>query len=141
MTYILVKSDKSAIKYTKVTYFLLWFCLGFLISIPFAVDSYMAVFGFVKFLPLIPLSIIFSRLEKSERETVLKLTPDIGVFLILISYAFVLYQPVYSFFSVNGRISGMFQYPNTFALFLLVGIILVVTQLSNLKLSDKKKSL
>ncbi|MFI3325788.1 MAG: O-antigen ligase family protein [Clostridia bacterium] len=57
--------------------------------------------------------------------------------LIVISYLFKLYQPLFNFFSVNGNITGFFQYPNTFALFLLLGIIVIVNNISEDKIKSK----
>ena len=91
----------------------------FLLSEFWAVDRGMTVYGFFKTLPL-PLFLLCIHQEKGcVRERLLSWLPDIGTGMMLISAAFSRIPSLTSFFSVNHRLAGFFQYPNAFAAFLL----------------------
>lgn len=83
-----------------------------------AVDKGMAFIGFFKFLPL-PLFLLCRSQEKKESK-LLSLLPFIGAVMTVISLLGMLIPGTKDFFSVADRLAGFFQYPNTFAVFLLV---------------------
>ncbi|MBO7453354.1 MAG: O-antigen ligase family protein [Clostridiales bacterium] len=104
----------------------------FLISPLWATDKGMTLLGFTKFLP-IPLVLIL--LRNSERiEDPFKYLPLSGAVMTVTSFLLGLIFPKEGMFLVSGRLAGFFQYPNTFALFLLIS-------LSLLLLKDKQKKL
>lgn len=95
------------------------------VSAFWAVDSGMALLGFFKFLPL-PLFLLAAAQYPSEtRQTWLAQLPATGVCMTVIC-ALTRILPGSPFF-VNGRLAGCFLYPNTFALFLLLGVIILVS--------------
>ena len=55
--------------------------------------------------------------DKEERNELLLLIPFLGILMIGISMMGYFIPVMKSFFIINGRIGGFFQYPNTFALF------------------------
>lgn len=101
--------------------------LGYILTCFWAVDTGAALIGIIKFLPL-PLFMLAA--EQEERDTladILNLIPPLAVFMTVISAIF-MHIPVFSgYFSVAGRLSGFFQYPNTYALFALIGVILLLS--------------
>ena len=98
--------------------------LSFLISPLWAVDKGMTVLGFTKFLPL-PLSIVLLRQYKKPLD-VLKYIPLSGAVMTVLSFILGLIFKAEGWFLVSGRLAGFFQYPNTFALFLLVGLCYII---------------
>lgn len=101
--------------------------IGFyLISIFWAVDKGMALIGFLKFLPVILYVLIL--MQKDDKETILSHLPYIAAIITIISVVGMQIPKLSSFFSVADRLAGPFQYPNTFALFLLVAEILVFSK-------------
>lgn len=103
---------------------------AYLISFIWAVDRGMAVIGFLKFLPV--LLYIFVLMQDEKREGIISHLPYIAAAVTVVSVAGMFIPAFSSFFSVAGRLAGTFQYPNTFALFLLV---CEITVLSKEKLS------
>ena len=98
--------------------------LGYGITALWAVDRGMALVGFVKFLPL-PLYLLCLRLEKREG-VLLPVLPYLAAVLAVISAIGMVIPATRELFSVADRLAGVFQYPNTFALFLLVGQLLLL---------------
>ncbi len=97
---------------------------GYLFTCIYAVDKGMAILGFLKF--TIPLTFGFLLMQYKQEETIdmMKLIPVSGVIMVIVSLLFK-YIPFLPdvFYLQNGRMMGFLQYANTFALFLLIGII------------------
>ena len=91
-------------------------------------DRGMAPVGFVQFLPL-PLFVLC--LQQDETVSVghsLERLPEAGAIMVFISGFLSLFPALQPYFMVAGRLSGFFQYPNSFALFLLLGIVILLTE-------------
>lgn len=99
--------------------------LAYLFVSLWAVDSGMALLGFVKFLPLL-LFYIYVSGKKEEREQVISLLPLLGSLMTLFSFLMMQFPVFEKWVSVAGRLAGFFQYPNTYAAFMLVCLIIVV---------------
>lgn len=112
--------------------FFLILTLFYLCSTFWAVDSHMAFWGFLKFLPLIIFTIILMQ-SGFNKAVVLDSLPIMGTALVLISLVGSQIPVLKEYFLVNGRLAGTFQYPNTFAIFLLVALLYLLTQ-SNVSL-------
>ncbi len=93
-------------------------CLGYGLSCLWALDKGMALIGFLKFLPLI-LYVLCLQQEK-EVGNVLDILPALAAVMVIVSVVGMQIPVMKNLFSVAGRLAGFFQYPNTFALFLLV---------------------
>lgn len=91
----------------------------------FAIDKGMALIGFFKQLSILMFIIILMQFDKEERNELLLLIPFLGILMIGISMMGYFILVMKSFFIINGRIGGFFQYPNTFALFLLIGCVVL----------------
>lgn len=110
----------------------------FLISITYgltaiwAIDSGMAFIGFLKFLPL---SLYLLVLQQNIKVHILNVLPLFAAVLTVVSLVGMCIGFTKDFFSVAGRLAGFFQYPNTFALFLLVCELLIITK-EKLKILD-----
>ncbi len=108
-------------------------CLFYGLTCFWATDSGMAFIGFLKYLP-IGLYLILLWQEKPKNE-VLDIVPYFAVVLVLISAIGAQIPALKAFFVVAERFAGVFQYPNTFALFLLICELLLL-QKSKLKVVD-----
>ena len=86
-----------------------------------AVDKGMVWMGFIKFLPL-PLFV----LAAARKDDLLRFVPHSGVLMTLLSFALCRIEGLKGHIIVSGRIAGFFEYPNAFAIFLLVCLILVL---------------
>lgn len=92
------------------------------ISCIWAVDSGLAVWGIVKYLPVPLFGVCMMQAGSQERMALLKTIPWIGGAMTFVSYILQFVPGLKNIFSVNGRLAGFFQYPNTFACFLLIGL-------------------
>lgn len=123
--FILHTEKKLQISLSMGLFMSVLFTCCYFISIPYAVDSGIAALGVIKML-WIPLFIIaYSQLSSQKREKIFSKLPYIGAALCLIGFAAYFLPWIKDYFYVNGRLSSGFQYANTFALFLLIGIILL----------------
>lgn len=91
-----------------------------------AVDRGMAVFGFVKFLPWLLFLLLLMQTDSEERRKALDAVWLSGIVMVLLSDGLRVIPAFERMLFVNHRLAGFFQYPNTFALFLLSGVIILV---------------
>ena len=99
--------------------------LGYLAACLWAVDPGMAPLGVVKFLPLLLFYVLISGSEEA-REKMIGLLPLFGSLMTLFSFLMMQIPVFEEWVSVAGRLAGFFQYPNTYAVFMLICLILVV---------------
>lgn len=99
---------------------------SYLISSIWAIDSGMALIGFIKFLPILLFILII--MQKKNNDDILQMLPIVGVVITIISSIGMQFSSTEAFFSVDGRLAGFFQYPNTFALFLLIAELIILSK-------------
>ncbi len=106
----------------------LLFFVSYLMTCIWAVDSGMAFLGVFRISWIVLLLFFVQQTDTGYRDKLISTIPYVGGLMCLIGFMgfFVpfLKQHLYS----NGRLGGFFQYPNTFALFLLIGIVLLCNQ-------------
>lgn len=95
------------------------------LSAIWAIDSGMAFIGFLKFLPV---SLYLFGLWQDNKSNIIDSVPVFASILVLISMIGMHISITENFFTVSGRLAGFFQYPNTFALFLLVCELLLMSK-------------
>lgn len=105
--------------------FMILIIFMYLFVVLFAIDRGMALIGFFKQLVVLFFIIILMQFNKEDREELLLMIPSIGIIMVLISFLSYFIANLNSYFIVNNRIGGFFQYPNTLALFLLIGCIVL----------------
>ena len=91
----------------------------YLLSSLWAVDIGMALLGFFKFLPVL-LFLLVLMLEKESKEKIINILPHAVAIKTVLSINGMLIPAFETQFTVAGRLAGFFQYPNTYALLLLV---------------------
>jgi len=99
-------------------------CLFYGLTCFWAIDSGMAFIGFLKFMPIFLYMVILWQEEKGSE--ILDILPYIAAGLVVISATGAQISFLKAFFVVAGRFAGFFQYPNTFALFLLLCELLIL---------------
>lgn len=93
-----------------------------------AVDSGMALMGGIKFLPVFLYFFLMCQ-ALEERERLIRLLPVLGSLMTLFSFVMMQFPVFLPYVSVAGRLAGFFQYPNTYALFLLVCLLISIYQM------------
>ncbi len=103
---------------------------AYFVSTLFAVDSGIALIGAIKYMPIIPMAFIVSKLNMEERMEIVRVLPNTICVITIVTSVLSLVEPVGAYLNVQGRLGGSFQYPNTFALCILIAIIMVIYELS-----------
>ncbi len=101
--------------------------LSYAIVSLWAIDSGMAVFGFFKFLPLF-LFLLSLMQEEGGKERIISHLPYLVTVMTVISVICMHIPPLTPYFAVSGRLSGFVQYPNSFAIILLVAELILITK-------------
>lgn len=96
--------------------------LGYCITPLWAADRGMAIMGILRFIPLPLLVLLLMQYTQTEKLQFLHYLPISGVIMTLLSCLLWLFPATQDYVTVNNRLSGFLQYPNSFAAFLLVGI-------------------
>lgn len=99
-----------------------------LISVFYAVDPAMALIGFIRCLVLTVFALVIMQLSQAEKENCLLVIPFAGTIMVLVSIAAWFIPCIKADFFQAGRMQGFFQYANTFALYLLLGLTILVFQ-------------
>lgn len=84
----------------------------------------MAMYGLLRYLPLLLYILLLMQYPARIHRDFLALIPLSGAFMTVISCALLLFPEAKATVTVYARLSGFLQYPNTYAVFLLAGLIL-----------------
>ena len=90
------------------------------------VDRGMAWIGVLQFLPLPLFVLALEQLGPTERLPLLRNVPAAAACMTLLSLLLSRIPALTTWFLTDGRLSGFFQYPNSFALYLLTGVVLLL---------------
>ena len=96
------------------------------ISAFWAVDHGMALLGFCKFLPILLFVIVMMQFTSEERSVYLAIVPFLGAAMSVVSVLLGFIPMFHDVFWVNERLTGIFQYTNAFAAFLLSGVVILI---------------
>ena len=91
----------------------------------YAVDWGTAVLGVIKFFPVLMFVIAACQMEREAREFCIQLIPDISSAMVICAMILFFTPWRESFFTAD-RMGSFFQYPNTFALVLLLSILILL---------------
>jgi len=128
------KQGYLKLKKNGIFYFTLILVGMYGLSALWAVDHGMALFGFAKFLPVLLFVILLNQIKKEERYAILDYIPLSGCIMTAASLILGKIPAFSEYVMVYSRLAGFFQYPNTFALYLVVGLaILLATEVWNIK--------
>lgn len=123
--YIIILIRKRGFLITEKRQAVFWIILillGGMLSVFVGIDRGESIFGFIRLMAFLIAGLAIQQMEDSKRVFLLRSLPVIG--LILMAGCF-LYKHAFfkEWVSVSGRMNGSFQYSNTMALFLLLGIV------------------
>jgi hypothetical protein len=104
----------------------LLFLFGYAVSIFYGTDSGMAFLGIGKVLWIFPFLLLYQQMEAEGRERLFAAIPWIGSAATAVGLLGAWIPGLKDVLWVNGRLGGFFQYPNTMAVFLLAGVILLL---------------
>lgn len=128
LLYKVFKTKKIRIMYGWEINSIVFLIGGYLITPIWAVDSGMALTGFFKFLPILFFYLLLCYAPE-EKEEVIQFLPVFGTIMTIFSM-FMMQYPVFAkYILVSNRLSGFFQYPNTYALFMLICLIIVLDRI------------
>ena len=121
-----VRHDRLTVEVTWPFVATVLLVLGYAVTPLWAIDSGEAVFGFFKFLPL-PLYVLVLMQRQRDRERIIRALPYISTLITVVSIVCMYLPGLGEYFAVSGRLSGLVQYPNTFAMMLLVAELVLIT--------------
>ena len=122
---VLKQKKKIEIPQNVTTYGLLILILGFFISTITAVDQGMAVIGIFRMTVFFLFWILWCNCSQGMREKIWDLLPDVTAGVTLVSVILYFVPPVREYLFRAGRLGGVFQYSNTYALLLLIAFVLI----------------
>ena len=123
---LLVNKEKDLIVYkNSLSVAVTVIVVMYLISCIYAVDEGMALIGFFKYLPLLLALFVFMQ-DENIVKNVHRGIPYLAVFMTVVSTIGMFIPATTGLFTVADRLAGFFQYPNSFALFLLVAELLLL---------------
>ena len=96
--------------------------LFLLLGVLWGCDRGMALVGAVQFLPLPLFVLALEQFAPAQREALLQPVPFVACGMAQLSLIMSRLVPDEGWFLVSGRLAGFFQYPNTFALYLLCAL-------------------
>ncbi|MBR6650035.1 MAG: O-antigen ligase family protein [Clostridia bacterium] len=97
-------------------------------TIIWAVDSGVALFGFFRYLAVFLFMVVMMQKNAPSKDALFSVVAYSGAVMTLISVVLMHIEPVEQYFSVAGRLAGFWQYPNSFAMLLLCGMIVLLTK-------------
>lgn len=99
----------------------------YFLSVLWAVDKGEAFLGAFRFLsPLLLMLVVMQKENNAEKY--FDILPSFSVFMVIVSAILSFIPSTESLVEIAGRLCGFFQYSNTFALFLLISLIICITK-------------
>lgn len=100
-------------------------CFLYLLTVFWGIDKGMSFIGFLRIIPLVVFVIILQQFSYEDKEEIINVIPRSAGAMVLVSGFSFFIKPIKDSFYMANRLGGFFQYPNTFALYLLIGIIIL----------------
>lgn len=134
IVYLLKGTDSFSIACDLNLAAVLCLVAGYFVASLWAVDFWMALMGGIKFLPVFLFFFILCQIPE-QRERLIRLLPLLGSLMTIFSFVMMQFSVFRMYVSAAGRLAGFFQYPNTYALFMLI-CTLVAIDMIDLKNTD-----
>lgn len=122
------KRKKSRTAKNGIFYGSLLLCASALISAFVGVNKGMAWLGFLRVVVLAVWIFYLIQFSKEERDGALSIIPYSGAIMVIVGMVALVIPGMKAFFWQAGRFGGTFQYSNTCALFLLMGLLILVRE-------------
>ena len=120
--------EKQLVLHTGITFWAILAITGFYgVSVLWALDPGLAFIGFLKFLPVLLFLILLQQLPDAKAQ-ILSLFPGCMAAMVIVSTLGALIPALAEYLLVADRLAGFLQYPNTFALLLLLGELWILSK-------------
>lgn len=120
---LFIKNKKIKIYFNYYFVSILILNIASLLTCIWGVDNQDSIFGFFRMFTVLLFVIILMQYDKEKIKTSYKIIPASGIIMLIVCIILKFVPNISEYFySSNGRLVGFFQYSNTFALFLLIGI-------------------
>lgn len=126
---IFIKNKKLKIEINNMFLLSVILFVFSLLGIFWAIDKNDAIIGTLRMLSLVIFSILLMQCKKEEKEKILNVIPYSGLVMLILSIIIGFIPALRNIvYSESNRITGMFQYSNVFALYLLIGFIIITNK-------------
>lgn len=127
--FLLLRAKKIYISKSMTSISISLFVFMYFIVCLWAVDRGMAFMGAMKFFPVAVFLFLICQKEE-EREKLIALLPLLGSLMTIFSFVMMQFEIFKPSVTVAGRLAGFFQYPNTYAVFMLVCLLISIFRLN-----------
>ena len=126
---IFIKNKKLKIEINNMFLLSMVLFIFSTLGIFWAIDKNDAIIGTLRMLSLVIFSILLIQCKKEEKEKILNVIPYSGLVMLILSIIIGFIPALRNIvYSESNRITGMFQYSNVFALYLLIGFIIITNK-------------
>lgn len=126
---IFIKNKKLKIEINNMFLLSMVLFIFSFLGIFWAIDKNDAIIGTLRMLSLVIFSILLMQCTKEEKEKILNVIPYSGLVMLILSIIIGFIPALRNIvYSESNRITGMFQYSNVFALYLLIGFIIITNK-------------
>lgn len=126
---IFIKNKKLKIEINNMFLLSMVLFIFSFLGIFWAIDKNDAIIGTLRMLSLVIFSILLMQCKKEEKEKILNVIPYSGLVMLILSIIIGFIPALRNIvYSESNRITGMFQYSNVFALYLLIGFIIITNK-------------
>lgn len=134
LLYLVKSNNHIKIAFNRYSILIIVVFLCYLFVLPGAVDWGIGLIGFVKFSTVIVFIIVLMQFDRSQLVGCFKVIPWSGAIMVIVTALTYWVPALAGYFIDAGRLGGFFQYPNTFALFLLIGVVVIAeSNLTNVR--------
>ncbi len=127
--YLSVTKEKIRLYRNAESLSIITIVICYLLAALYGIDAGMSWIGFLKMLAILFFLCCAMQMTAEEKETLLEKIPVAGCVMTLAGILSYPIKPAYAFFFTADRLGGFFQYANVFALFCLIGCILLTGKL------------
>ena len=125
LLYIAIQNKKIILPEKTICIIVTGIMLCYVGTVFYGIDSGMSELGLIKVIALLEFLVLVEQIQYEERIELLEQIPMIASVMAVISMISYITPWKHTFFQAS-RLGGFFQYSNTFALYLLIGIIVLL---------------
>ncbi len=125
LLHLIKKNNQIRIAFNIYSGLLIFVFLSYLLVLPWSVDWGMGLIGFVKVSTVIIFILVLMQFDRTEITESFKVAPWSGCVMVILTGITYFIPDLSGYFIDAGRLGGFFQYANSFALFLLIGVIVI----------------
>lgn len=120
------KYRRIEVRFTVGSLFYVIFLIGHICTVFYGTDAGMIFLGFGRIVWIAPFLLLYQQLGREQQQKMFRVIPWLAAGITAVGLAALAIPSLKEYLWVNHRLGGTFQYPNTFAVFLLTGIIILL---------------